>query len=68
MMLMCLMCEQENFNCSCVLGFAGRHCDIVLDFCNGSDCRHGATCVNLFDISSYMCHCTPGQSAAFGLL
>jgi len=33
-----------------------------MDLCNGSDCRHGATCIPLYDSLSYRCYCSPGQS------
>jgi len=59
-----LMCEKVSFNCSCVPGYIGVYCEEFLDLCNGSDCRHGATCIPVYDSSSYVCQCSPGQSFA----
>jgi len=57
---MMLLCEKETFNCSCVAGYIGRVCEEFLDLCNGSDCRHGGTCIPVYEISSYTCHCSHG--------
>jgi len=56
------LCEKVTFNCSCVSGYVGRYCEHLLDLCNGSDCRHNATCIPLYDSLSYRCLCSPGQS------
>ncbi|KAM6962533.1 LOW QUALITY PROTEIN: protein crumbs homolog 1 [Aplochiton taeniatus] len=49
------------FNCSCVEGWAGRHCDFFTDTCAADPCVHGNCSVNG---RTYECACEFGYAGA----
>lgn len=50
---------KDFFKCSCVTGYTGYLCDIVVDNCTPNPCVNGA-CTS--SIRSYTCNCTIGFS------
>jgi hypothetical protein len=43
---------------SCTIGYKGKRCRDVYDYCVGSLCMHDGTCNN--NIGGYNCDCAPG--------
>ncbi|XP_078349853.1 uncharacterized protein LOC144634690 [Oculina patagonica] len=50
----------SNYTCTCALGFYGRNCENITDYCSPDPCRNNATCVNLNTQGKYFCNCTEG--------
>ena len=50
----------SNYTCTCALGFYGRNCENITDFCSPDPCKNNATCVNLNTQGKYFCNCTEG--------
>jgi Notch-like protein len=52
-------CEELalGFTCHCDKGFTGQFCENLIDKCDPSPCKNGATCHNLID--DYYCACLP---------
>ncbi|XP_070575166.1 protein crumbs-like [Ptychodera flava] len=47
-----------SFNCSCVPGYQGDDCQILIDNCASNPCQHAAPCRNR--VNHYVCECWPG--------
>ncbi|XP_078495931.1 uncharacterized protein LOC144751892 [Ciona intestinalis] len=47
----------NNYTCSCVKGFVGKHCEN--DICSPSPCNNGGTCIKISN--HYICSCTDGS-------
>ena len=52
--------EPSNYTCACPLGFHGRNCENITNYCSPDPCRNNATCVNLNTEGKYLCNCTEG--------
>ena len=50
----------SNYTCTCALGYYGRDCENVTDYCSPDPCRNNATCENLNTQGKYQCNCTEG--------
>ena len=50
----------SNYTCTCALGFYGRNCENITDYCSPDPCRNNATCVNFNTQGKYFCNCTEG--------
>ncbi|MEJ1270124.1 crumbs family member 1 photoreceptor morphogenesis associated [Cricetulus griseus] len=54
-------CEDSysSYQCSCLLGWSGTHCEINIDECFSNPCIHG----NCSDgVAAYHCRCEPGYT------
>ena len=51
-----------GFNCTCVSGFNGTHCENNIDDCPSHRCNNG-TCVD--GINEFTCVCNPGFNGTF---
>ena len=47
-----------NYSCSCLTGFAGRHCQTNVDDCFTRPCRNSGVCQD--GINTFTCQCAPG--------
>lgn len=50
----------ENFTCECADGFAGRHCEININECEGQVCHNNGICQD--GINHFTCKCKPGYT------
>ncbi|XP_069121729.1 LOW QUALITY PROTEIN: sushi, von Willebrand factor type A, EGF and pentraxin domain-containing protein 1-like [Argopecten irradians] len=58
-------CENllNTYNCTCIGGYTGRHCDIPPDFCLDNACQNGAVCQN--QDWNYTCQCVGDYKGEF---
>ncbi|CAH3047115.1 unnamed protein product, partial [Porites lobata] len=47
-----------RFDCECPQDYAGRQCELAVDFCSSNPCLNNGTCTSL--TSDFQCQCTPG--------
>ena len=45
----------NDYNCTCVSGFVGLHCETELDECLPGPCENNGTCIDQVD--GYSCIC-----------
>ncbi|OWF54931.1 Fibropellin-1 [Mizuhopecten yessoensis] len=50
----------HGYVCYCPLGYSGRDCDDIQDFCASRPCYNGATCTS--SLGAYTCSCPQGVS------
>eukprot|EP00912_Choanoflagellata_sp_UC4_P001279 UC4_evm1s800 len=48
-----------GFECACIKGYTGTHCEIDIDDCETNSCASGSTCIDLID--NYRCDCPEGR-------
>ncbi|CAK8692602.1 protein jagged-1b-like [Clavelina lepadiformis] len=54
----CTNPEPDRFQCSCLDGFSGVHCEIAEYACISNPCENGGVCQN--EHGGYRCHCQAG--------
>lgn len=47
-----------NYECACVPGYGGKHCDVEVLECSSDPCQNGGTCTDLKN--AYLCTCLLG--------
>jgi hypothetical protein len=50
----------SSFQCSCVVGFTGKDCQININDCQHQPCQHSGVCVD--GVNSFACLCKAGYS------
>jgi len=50
-------CHEQNFTCSCRLGWQGAHCQHKIDYCQGVSCHDHGFCRSVPDKQTYICEC-----------
>ncbi|XP_065193055.1 fibrillin-2-like [Sycon ciliatum] len=48
----------NSYNCQCLPGFTGVHCEVNVDDCLGMPCLNNAVCMDMVD--AYQCQCQSG--------
>lgn len=52
-----------HYQCMCVGGFTGQHCETNVDDCKGNLCYEGSKCVD--GVSRYHCECAADRMGVF---
>ncbi|KAL9970142.1 hypothetical protein ACROYT_G022469 [Oculina patagonica] len=50
----------NDYNCTCVVGYRGKDCEINIADCAGSPCQNNGRCTDL--VNDYNCTCIPGYT------
>ncbi|KAK3753642.1 hypothetical protein QZH41_014756 [Actinostola sp. cb2023] len=56
------MYEKDEYECLCVAGFGGKHCETEMNECASNPCLNMGICTDLF--AEYRCSCHPGFSGS----
>ncbi|KAF6730339.1 Delta-like protein 4 [Oryzias melastigma] len=54
----CMNTGQGSYTCTCLPGFSGVNCELVVKECDSNPCRNSGKCISLE--SSYTCTCPQG--------
>lgn len=54
----------NTYQCSCLSGYTGTHCEIETNVCDSQPCQYGGSCFSYHtsDGLRYECRCLPGTS------
>ncbi|KAJ0061077.1 hypothetical protein NL108_005841, partial [Boleophthalmus pectinirostris] len=54
----CMNSGQGSYTCTCLPGYTGKDCELLMQECDSAPCRNGGVCKNLEQ--GYQCSCPPG--------
>lgn len=54
----CMNTGEGSYTCTCLPGYTGTNCELLMQECDSKPCRNGGTCTNLD--RGYQCTCPPG--------
>ncbi|XP_055088033.1 delta-like protein 4 [Periophthalmus magnuspinnatus] len=54
----CMNSGQGSYTCTCLPGFTGKDCELLMQECDSAPCRNGGVCTNLE--RGYLCSCPRG--------
>ncbi|KAK7925846.1 hypothetical protein WMY93_008156 [Mugilogobius chulae] len=54
----CMNSGQGSYTCTCLPGYTGKDCELLMQECDSAPCRNGGLCTNLEQ--GYECSCPPG--------
>ena len=48
-----------GYDCFCLPGYFGTHCEMEINECHSSPCNNGGHCLDV--VNNYTCRCPPGK-------